>query len=250
MARLTALNQQTHGDIHVSPDRALGYAAPRYLMQLFVNEISQAVTDFPIFITRQSNGHPAISAMTSFDTGRNLFVKDNVWQSSFQPSLMQTYPFYLMKPDDGSDKPIIGLDASDPVFGKAGDPVFDSSGKQSLWVTQVMSRLMEDVRNMVHSAKFLERIFALKLNRQIDISVHYADEAVNRITNLITIDEDRLHELQAEPLSALRNDGYLAPIYAILLSIYQLNALIRRHNISSDRKILRINLEVAKDRHA
>jgi len=247
MATLTALNKKAHANLSVSSERAINFAAPRHLMQLWVNELSQAVIDFPIFITRQSNGYSALSAMTSFDAGRNLFVNGKHWQSSFQPSLMQTYPFYLMRPEDGGDKPVMGIDEDDPVFGIKGEAIFDTAGKQSLWVSQINSRLIEDARNMVHSAKFLEQISSLKLSRQIDISVHYADGPINKITNLRTIDEDKLHDLNSEQLMALRDAGYLAPIYAMLLSIYQLNSLIRRHNSLNENKIARINLEVAKD---
>ncbi len=62
------------------------------------------------------------------------------------------------------------------------------------------------------------------------------------------IHEDRLHQLSESEHSELRRKGYLAPIYALLFSVNQLNALIRRHNSHQPGDaIVNINLEVSKD---
>ena len=78
--------------------------------------------------------------------------------------------------------------------------------------------------------------------------VQYGDDAVQTLKGLHTLDEDKLQSLPAEQLQELSKKGYLAPIYAMLVSIFQLNALIRKHNsIDSLNNVKHVKLEVARD---
>ena len=104
---------------------------------------------------------------------------------------------------------------------------------------------------MVHTFRFFEALQSLNLIRSVDIMVSYADGETNRIQGLSTIHEDNLQGLSPEQLNDLRDKGYLGPIYAMLFSLLQLNALIRRHNQTGGaRPVKNINLEVTKDGRA
>ena len=60
----------------------------------------------------------------------------------------------------------------------------------------------------------------------------------------------KLKSLSPEELAELNAKGFLGPLYAILFSIFQLNALIRRFNAQAGSdQIQRISLEIAKDMH-
>lgn len=78
--------------------------------------------------------------------------------------------------------------------------------------------------------------------------VHYDNGTMQTLKGLHTLDEDRLQSLQAEQLAELNKKGYLSPIHAMLISIYQLNSLIRKHNeVEQFTKVKQIKLEVARD---
>ena len=247
MARLTALNFEKHKTLRVAPNHAISYAIGRHLLQLRVGEVSKAIVNFPVFITRQDNGEFTLSAMTSFEVGRNLFIQSQNWDAVFRPALMQSYPFYLMQPEDGTKNPVLAIHEESQVFGDQGEALFNEAGKLTLWVNQIRAALMEDANNLVQSFMFIKKITELNLIRSIDIAVHYETGTIDRIRSLNTINEDMLHSMSSDQIAELRDSGYLAPIYAILFSIYQLNALIRRHNKNQDKLISRISLEVSKD---
>lgn len=250
MAKLVAISADAHGGISISPEQSVLYAREAHMLPLRVTEVAQAIIDFPVIVSRTPQGDLSLSALSSFQPQHNLFVKEDVWQSSFQSSAMKTYPVFLMRAEDGSPDPVLGVDEDSEALVKTGEGVglFDKKGKLSLGLKQLQSQLIEDSRNTVHTFKFLEALTSLDLLRPVDLILKYADGQANRITGLSMIHEDNLQALSAESLAELRDKGYLPPIYAMLFSVLQLNALIRRHNTDNGlRPIQSINLEVSKD---
>ena len=194
----------------------------------------------------------SLSALTSLEPGKNLFVLNGEWTSSFQPTAMKTYPIFLMNSEEGGSEPVLGIDdESAALSSDVGQPLFDKKGKASLKVKQVQAQLIEDSKNMVHTFQFFEALEAFDLIRSVDVALNYGDEKINRIRGLSMIHEDNLQSLSSERLTELRDRGYLAPIYAMLFSVFQLNALIRRNNQTSGATHIKsISLEVSKDGRA
>lgn len=249
MAELVRLSLSAHGALNLSPQRAELFAKGKHMLPLRVTEISQAISDFPVFISQMPSSDYALSALTSFEPGLNLFLENDNWDSSFKPVTMQTYPFYLMQALAGEEEPVLGLDPNSPALTvNLGEPLFSVKGKPSLVISQIKAQLMNDATNIVHTFEFFEALKSMGLIRALDISVKYSDETVQRIRGLHMIHEDKFHALSSDDFSMLRKKGYLGPIYALLFSVIQLNALIRRHNQqNSNLQISNINLEVSKD---
>ena len=249
MHNLTVLTAETHGQLKVSRDRAIAFAKTRHMIPVHIGEVTRAIMDFPVFISRlQGQGDFALSALTSFTPGQNAFVSADTWQSSFQPSEMQTFPFALVRGED--DQPTLAMDQSLPVFSTdTGDALFDEGGQPSLWVDQLKNQLLSVTEHTALTKHFLDLLSELGLLSQIVITLEQADGEANRIGGLNMINEDRLKSLSPDQLADLNQRGFLGPIYAILFSVFQLNALILRHNQHSGAAIQRINLEIAKDMH-
>lgn len=251
MARLTALTSDAHGDLKLKPNSGVIYATGSHMLPLRVTEVAQATVDFPVMMSRMSNGALSLSALTSFEPNKNLFAVGGEWNSSFQPVAMKTYPVFLMKAEDESPDPILGIDADSDALGDEGQALFDKKGKLSLPIKQLKSQLLEDSKNMVHTFQFFETLEKFELIRSVDLALNYSDGQTNRIRGLSMIHEDNLQSLNSERLTELRDRGYLAPIYAMLFSVFQLNALIRRHNQSEGAAHIKsLNLEVSKNSRA
>ena len=249
MAKLTALSSDVHIGLKLKEQSGIIYAQNAHMLPLRVTEVAQATVDFPVMMSRMSNGTMSLSALTSFEPNKNLFVIGDEWASSFQPAAMKTYPLFLMKAEDGRPEPILGVDAESGALSKVeGQALFDKKGKFSLPVKQLQAQLMEDSKNMVHTFQFFETLKNFNLIRSVDLALNYADGQTNRIRGLSMIHEDNLQNLSSDRLTELRDRGYLAPVYAMLFSVFQLNALIRRNNAAAGTaKIKDINLEVSKD---
>ena len=95
---------------------------------------------------------------------------------------------------------------------------------------------------------FLNSLEEHGLLKPLDLSVDYQNGENSKITGLHTIDEDKLKLLTGDQLKTLNDQGYLTPIYALLISLSQVNQLITKHNkLPESPKIVSVKLEVSKD---
>ena len=76
------------------------------------------------------------------------------------------------------------------------------------------------------------------------MKVSYANGQVNSITGLHTVDERKLNDLSDKDFSKLRKTGFLGPIYGMILSVFQLNELMKRHNqLPGVQQIVQVGLQ-------
>lgn len=253
MAELVKLSNTKHQALRVRHECNLELAATQQIMKLRVTELSKAVTNFPIFFTKdQNHGGWVLSALTSFELGQNLFVDDGVWQGTYQPNSMLTHPLYLMKSDEGKNSYALGILEDSPAFSKEqGDALFDANGHASSYLNRVTKLLETEVKGDIQTSQFSQKIAELGLLKAIDLKIFYQDDSAQTLAGLYTIDEDKLQSLSAEELAELSRLGYLIPAHAMLISIYQLNLLLRKSNeCKSCNTVKNLKVEVAKDRVA
>ncbi len=249
MAKLTALCAPAHTGLKLSASRALIYARGAHMLSIRVTEVARAIADFPVVISRLPTGDLSLSALTSFEVDQNLFALEGEWDSSFQSAAMQTAPLYLMRDEAGGPEPILGLDESSAALVKDhGHALLDKKGRPSLWAKQIKAQLLDDSQNMIRTLQFFDALKSLNLIRDVDIVLNHEDGQTNRIRGLSMIHEDNLKALPGPQFEQLRQNGFLAPLQAMLFSVFQLNNLIRRHNrVNAARGIKTINLEITKD---
>jgi hypothetical protein len=253
MAELVKLSNTHHHALCVRPECNLELAATQQIMKLRVSELSKAVTNFPIFFTKDPHhGGWILSALTSFELGQNLFVDDGIWQGTYQPNSMHTHPLYLMKSDQGQNSYAIGILEDSPAFSKEkGEALFDENGNASSYLNRVTKQLETDVKGDIQTSQFSQKLSELGLLKAIDLQIFYQDDSAQTLAGLHTIDEDKLQSLSAEQLAELSRLGYLIPAHAMLISIYQLNLLLRKNNESKHfNTVNTLKIEVAKDRVA
>lgn len=249
MPLLTELSSANHADLKVRSEAIIEYAQEQHVLHLSASELANAASCFPIFVTRNNHdGDWAFSAMTSFTVGQNLFVEANQWQPVFQPVSMRTYPLYLMQKPDGSDSFCIGFDEQSDAFSEIqGKPLFESSGNASEHLSTVSQLLENQIKDIQSTYLFAQKLETLGLLKSIDLQVIEQGGQVNTIKGLHTINEDALRTLSKESLSELNEAGYLMPIHALLLSIFQINVLINKHNMKTDgNKVANVKMEVSK----
>ena len=107
------------------------------------------------------------------------------------------------------------------------------------------------MNNDLFTSQFTETLQELGLLNSIDLLVTYEDGRINTIKGLHTVAEDGLKSLPDDALATLHRKGYLLPAHALLISLFQLNALLRRHNRCGQFAAIRqLKLQVARDRTA
>lgn len=246
--KLVELSLKDHADLKVDPACAIKVAQNQHLINLKVSELSMAVSSSPVFLSRISDKADwAISAINSFEMEKNLFVENDEWTATHLPIGMQTYPFFLMRKDGEENNFTIGISEASGAFSKdEGEPLFED-GKASIRLSQATAQLEVEIKNDIHTYQFAQKLAELELIKSVDVQVIYQDGKTNILKGLNTIDESKLTDLKAEQFEELRQAGYLAPIYSMLISIYQFNNLIRLHNKQSSAKVVQVKLETPKD---
>ena len=253
MAELVELTPDAHGDLKLDTQAAIEVAKRTHIMSLRVVEISRAACEVPVFMTKSGqDGEWMISSITSLEIEKSLLVRDDKWQGLYQPSAMATYPFFLMRHPTEEKQYTIGIDSEHKAFSKdKGEPLFEDSKKATPMLSRITSILQEDLRNDMHTFQFCKHISELELIRPIDVTVTYESGKSNTLKGLNTIDEAKLADLSEEQFKELREKNYLAPLYSLLISLYQLNHLIRLHNDHSDsERIVQVSMGVEKDQNA
>lgn len=253
MTKLTEVDSAKHANWKVKPNCALEIVKQQHIISLKVIEVGKAVSNFPVFFTKVTNSRDwAISAILSLETNKNMFVKNDMWDAIYQPTILQTYPFYLMPSPKDEKSYTVGIDEENEAFSETeGEALFEEEGKASLYLSQVTAMLEDDLKADIHTYRFCKKLDELGLIKTVDVKVQYLDGTGNALKGLHTIDEEKLQALPLSEVEELRNKGYLAPIYAMLLSIFQLNALIRRNNLrDGQRKMKQVSIELSKDETA
>lgn len=237
--KIVELNQNTHSQLKVARGCAVKQAATQHLIGLKVNELVRALAEFPVFFTRPEKASDegierwSLSAMMSITAGQNLYVVDDAWDAVYLPSAMRTYPLFLMQSSNGKKSYSVGIDPTSKAFADDGEPLFDEEAKPTPLLNQMTAQLDADINNEILTYKFVQQLLELELIQEIKLSIIFADNTKHTLRGLHTINEVKFHELSDESTLALKRKGFLAPIYAMLFSTYQLNALIKRHNLQS-----------------
>ncbi|GAB5379106.1 MAG: hypothetical protein Alis3KO_10930 [Aliiglaciecola sp.] len=250
MANLTELSQEKHKHLGVLPEKSVEHASKQHLINIRVTEVPRAVSSFPVFYTRKTNSRDwAISALANIKPGESLFVKDGVWDALYQPSVIRTYPLYLMQTNDERKYTIGIIEESDAFSKSAGEALFDEAGRPSLMLNEMQKLLENSIKEDIQTFQFTQKLDTLGLLKPVDILVHFQDGSAQTLTGMSTINEDRLLSLNGEQLEELNQLGYLTPIQASLISIYQIHELVRRNNAQDGNdKIDNIRLEIARER--
>lgn len=250
MVNVVELSGSKHADLKLAENSAFKAVKSQHIVGIKVTEVTKAVSDFPIFFTQiNDTADWTISAITSLEPETNLFVQDSKWDAVYLPSVLRTYPFFLMKSDTDEGAFTVGIDEDNQAFSTTeGVPIFTSENTASDMLTRVTQTLQEEFQNDVHTFKFASMLNEHGLMREVDVRVHYQDGNVNSLKGLYTVDEEKFQNLGAEEFLEFKNRRYLAPMYGMLMSIYQLNSLMKRHNDQqASRQIKQVNIEVAKD---
>lgn len=250
MTDLIKLNDIDHRNLKVSADSYMELAKKSHVINLTVAEVGKAVSSFPVFLSKNAQtGDWALSALSSFKQGHNLFVENGKWIATHQPTCIQTFPFCLIPSEEDAEKLSVGFDSSNKSFSEQqGEALYGDDGKPSDFLQKITTLLEADLQYGAQTYHFNRKLEELGLIKAIDIIVSYAGGSTHTLKGLHTLDEDKIKLLDTETLVEFNKNGYLTVIHAMLTSIYQLNTMIKMQSSRTDMDpISQIKLEVSRD---
>jgi hypothetical protein len=250
MSQFVVLTSDKHSQLKLKKNASMNYAAAQQALPIEAVEVTKAAINFPVFFTKNQHDEMVLSAVVGLNAGTSLFVKEGRWDASYMPSCLQTYPFYLISTPEDQNQLAVGIQEDNPVFSKTeGDALFDGEGKLTQSLERVSRMLNDHVNNIRATGNMVETLKRLDLYKPLEILLQYQDNTARKLNGLYTIDEEKLSQLPAEELASLNKDGFLVVIHALLISVYQINNLVRRHNQSDAKdKVVNITLELPEEK--
>ena len=232
------LDKKKHKDVRVKLNGDFSHAKDTHIAAASLREYAQIASCMPIIFIKDPKSDTTHSvAMLGIEQGANLFINDNKWTGHVVPLNIQRYPFDV-RPD--GDKLGVFIDENSALVGKEGEALFDEDAPSKFLENR--QQLLSDLANSEMATRdFIKKIEELGLFDPILLRVQYADGKQRNINGMQTISEKRLQELDADKVSELHKTGYLGAIYAVLMSLGQLNRLVQLTQ-STDTPVIALQL--------
>jgi hypothetical protein len=238
------LDKNKHKDLRVKLSNEFAHANDTHLAAASLREYAQLASCMPIIFIKDPKSETTHSVvMLGIEQGANLFMQDNKWSGHVVPLNIQRYPFDV-RPD--GDKLGVFIDENSALLGKEGEPLFAEEAP-SPFLENRQQLLSELANSEMATRDFIKKLEDLDLFDSIVIRAQYANGQQRNINGMKTISEKRLQALDTDAIGELHKSGYLGAIYAILMSLGQLNRLVQlTHNTENPVQALQLRAEEAE----
>lgn len=224
----TALNPQAHGGLSLKRQVAYRYAARSNAIPLTTDEFSLCQRDYPIVFTTDDVPMPV--AIVGLQDDLNLFIEANgTWRKgTYIPDYIRRYPFIFAENPGSKDLTLYIDEGSELVETSQANPFF-RNGQPTEITKTALNTCLAYHRNYEATREFG------RVLRQAELLVARDPELRPnprrpRETVLLRgfriIDEAKFNQLPAETFLDWRQKGWIALIYAHLLSLGSCDRLI------------------------
>ncbi|MGS2719643.1 SapC family protein [Paraglaciecola aestuariivivens] len=218
------LDKNKHKDLKVKLSGDFAHAKDTHLAAASLREYAQIASCMPIIFIKEPKSNTTHSvAMLGIEQNNNLFMQEGRWAGHVVPLNIQRYPFDV-RPD--GDKLGVFIDENSDLVGTEGEALF-SDDAPSKFLENRQQLLSELANSEMATRDFIKKIEELNLFDPIIVRAQYANGQQRNINGMLTISEKRLQELDADTVVELHKTGYLGAIYAVLMSLGQLNRLVQ-----------------------
>jgi len=229
MPNFIAVTSEKHKNTKVKRDLSFSHFKSQHLAPLVVHEFATAAHEYPIFFVKDNNSEDLRSVvLLGLKPGENLYYDEQKWKSNYIPEALIGYPFALANDPNNKDQQLLVVDEeSERLNSDEGDALFDDDGKQTEFTTQLAEFLSAGIDKQFHTQAFIKKLQDLNLliNKSLDITI--TDKKSFSIDGIFMVDEAALNKLSDKDFLELRKLGYLAPIYASLLSMSKVSHLLK-----------------------
>jgi hypothetical protein len=220
------LDKEKHKDLRVNLKHEFAHVKDAHIAAASLKEYAQLASCMPIVFVKDPKSEITHSVvMLGTEQNVNLYMQKGNWSAHSVPLNIQRYPFDV-RPD--GEKLGVYIDENSELVGtKEGELLFTEAGEASPYL-QNRQQLLSDLANSeMATQRFINKLIELKLLDPIVLRVQYTSGQQRNINGMQSISEKRLHELSDEQILELHKAGFLGAIYAILLSLGQLNRLVQ-----------------------
>ncbi|MDA0821546.1 MAG: SapC family protein [Proteobacteria bacterium] len=200
------------------------------VIYLTAAEFPRASHDYPIVFAHEDSGDMVPVALTALEDDSNLFVDSRgVWaEKTYCPAYVRRYPFFTATvSNEGTEQSLICVE--EQALTRSAPPLISSQGEPTKHWRDIEILITEMNIQQQDTLRFCTYLTEMGLFEPFEADFHPRGMPEIRVAGLFRISEQKLREVAAEQLQQLLYRGYLARIYAHLLSFENFNRLLSRH---------------------
>ena len=219
------LNSEEDKQLKVTPLDTFEYAKEKGQVVITLDEFFVASKSQPIIFTQNPDGEYFASVLLGLEQDKNSFVmKNGKWaKSEYVPTYIRRYPFIFVK---NNDNLAVAYDSDcKNINTKEGEVLFDTEGKSSEYLTNVIKFMDNFQNNSLMTASFIKELDELNLLEDANATIEVKGKKF-AFTGFKRVDEKKLGELDDEKLLRLMKSGAYKFIMAHLISLGNFEKLV------------------------
>lgn len=226
--QVAPVNKERHAGKKIKDIADFKFASGFHIAYVTMHEFARAASIFPIvFLEDKDKDEFRPVTLLGLNAGENLFVDaQGKWQASYVPAIIRRYPFALA-PGGQDGQYVVCIDEGSPLVSDTeGADLFDEKGEPTQVIDNVKRYLGELQQMDVLTRGFCKFLAAHNMFTPLNMRVRDGDKVKN-VSGCYVVNEERMNNLSDELFLEIKNKGYLAPLYAHLISLAQTERLVK-----------------------
>lgn len=231
--QVAPLNKDKHSSWRIQPPTGYSFAAGTNSIYIAAVEFARAAHGYPIVFGKGADNSVFPVVLLGLKNSENLYVnKKGEWQADYIPAYVRRYPFILATAEkDGETSFTVCIDEGYSGFsesGKKGQPLFADDGEQSPLLDSSIRFLKEFQTHIQLTNLFCANLVKLGLLEEVRADIALSSGEKHVLGGFLCVNREKLKKLSNEQLGELLNTDQLELIYTHLLSINNLDRLLKR----------------------
>jgi hypothetical protein len=221
------VSKTVHRNLSVKSDPSFAFAKDINATPITAVEFPVASREFTIVFTGKGETlAPAV--ILGVRTGENLYV-NGTFKAKYVPAFLRRYPFVFSSSDKGGNLTLC-IDESFQGCNQEnqGERLFDSEGKQSLYLKNVLGFLKEYQKQFARTKAFCRKLEDLGLLETMQAQLDPAGGKRARLTGFLAVSRKKLKALTAKEVENLFKTDELELIYLHLHSLRNFEVLLEK----------------------
>lgn len=223
------VSKSKHRDLSVKIDNTFGFAKEINAAPITAVEFPVAAREYIIVFTGAGESlFPAV--ILGVKAGENIYLgKDDVFNAKYVPAFLRRYPFVFASADKGENLTLC-IDESFPGCNRdgQGERLFDSEGKQTIYLKNVLGFLREYQKQFARTKVFCKKLEELGLLENMNAVIDPANGKRARLAGFQAVSRKKLKALTAKQVEGLFRTDELEMIYLHLQSLRNFDAVLER----------------------
>lgn len=229
-SNIVPLSRERHGNKRIIRPETYLFAKTTHMAPILVNEFTRAAANYPIVFLKTGDEYMSY-AMLGLTNDENLFVDEaGRWDAAYVPAVIRRAPFASGK-KPGSDDLMVCIDERSEFLSETeGEPLFDESGQPGTVVKEAQ-KYLADLHGAGQMTERFCRLLAEKdLLNPLNWKIKGVDGASQNITGAFAVNEGKFNALSDDDFLSMRKSGAIQLIYAHMLSLPQIDRLLRKRD--------------------